>query len=169
MIVTKAIKPKRLQDDRMRLALLSGMKKIGRESVKEYEKTVSTWKQKPKFDYLISLQQPGPTLLVGVSGGGDGADHWRYVNEGTRAHVILPKGNYPLKFQSGYNAKTTPGIISAKAGGPFGDVIYAKGVLHPGTEARNFDEAITKVIEPKFKDEMHKAMRDARQASGHAA
>ena len=166
MIVTKAIKPKKLKQDKFRLAFLSGMHKVGRDTVKEYQKTVATWAHKVTFEYLVSLQQQGPTMTAGVSGG-EGAQIWRYVNEGTRPHVILPKGDKSLAFQSGYNAKTTPGLISSKAGGAYGDVVFARGVLHPGTEPRDFDKAIVKVVEPIFTDEMHTAMRKAAQASGH--
>jgi hypothetical protein len=167
MIVVKQIKPARLKEDDMRLALLNGMRKFGTIVKKEYEKTVTTWNQKPKFDSIVSLAGGDLTLVTGVSGGGAGADHWRYVNEGTRPHVILPKGDYPLAFQSGYNAKTTPGLISSKAGGSYGDVVYARGVMHPGTEARNFDEVIGKEMEPRFKRAMEQTMRDVAKASGH--
>lgn len=167
MIVTKAIKPARLKDDQMRLALLNGMRKFGTKVKAEYEKTTSTWQHKPKFDYLVSLEGDGPTLVAGVSGGGEAADIYRYVNEGTRPHVILPKGDKPLAFQSQYTAKSTPGLISAKQGGSSGEVVYARGVLHPGTEPRNFDEAIAKQMQPRFKDAMEEAMKDAAKASGH--
>ena len=167
MIVTKQIKPARLKDDAMRLALLNGMRKFGTQVKKEYEKTVSTWETKPKFDTIVSLEGQGPTLIAGVSGGGKGAEHWRYVNEGTREHVILPKGDKPLAFKSGYNAKTTPGLISAKAGGSFGDVVFEKGVLHPGTEPRDFDKLIADEMKPRFKRAMEDAMRDAARAGGH--
>lgn len=167
MIVTKAIKPARLKDDAMRLALLNGMRKFGTQVKKEYEKTTETWEHKPKFDYEISLDSQGPTLVAGVSSGGKAAEIYRYVNEGTRPHVILPKGVHPLAFQIGYNAKTSPGLISSKAGGSYGEVVYARGVMHPGTEPRNFDEAIAKQMQPRFKRAMEDAMRDAAKASGH--
>jgi len=167
MIVVKAIKPAKLKDDAIRLELLNGMRKFGTQVKKEYEKTVTTWNDKPKFGYEIALDSQGPTMIAGVTGGGAGAEHWRYVNEGTRPHVILPKGDYPLAFQSGYNAKSTPGLISAKAGGSYGDVVYARGVMHPGTEARNFDEVIQKEMTPRFKRAMEDAMKKAAQASGH--
>jgi hypothetical protein len=168
MIVTKAIKPSKLKQDAFRLAFLTHLHVVERETKKEYEKTWSTWVNKPEAETIISLQDPGPTMVAGVGGNTDAANHWRWTNEGTPEHVILPKGDYPLKFQTGYNAKTTPGLISSKGGGPFGDVVYARGVIHPGTEARNFDEAITKVIEPIFKDEMIQALRDGRNDCGHA-
>ena len=175
MIVTKAIKPKRLKVDAMRLALLNGMRKFGTQVKKEYEKTVSTWETKPKFDTLISLEGEGPTLIAGVSGGGKGADHWRYVNEGTGGQGTglnkypIPKvaGGKTLQFQSGYNAKTSPGLINSRGGGPYGDVIYAKQVMHPGIRAREFDKAISEEMEPRFKRAMEAVMKDAANDSGH--
>ena len=82
--------------------------------------------------------------------------------------MILPKGDYPLRFQSGYSAKTSPGLISSKNDGPSGEVVYARGVIHPGTEARNFDATIQKEQEAPFKRAMEAAMREARDVSGHA-
>jgi hypothetical protein len=169
MIVVKAIKPARLKEDAMRLELMNGMRKFGTQVKQEYEKTVTTWNAKPTFGYEISLKGEGPTMVAGVTGGGAGAEHWRYVNEGTRPHMIFPKGDYPLAFQSGYNAKSTPGLISAKAGGSFGEVVFARGVMHPGSEARNFDKVIQIEMEPRFKRAMEDAMRKAAKASGHGA
>lgn len=45
----------------------------------------------------------------------------RFITEGTRAHVITPRGNYPLRFVS-----------------RGGDVVYAWRVNHPGTRANPF-------------------------------
>lgn len=167
MIVSKAIKASRLKDEAMRMELLNAMRRFGTLAKKEYEKTTETWENKPKFDSIVSLSGDGPTVVTGVSGGGKAAEIYRYVDEGTRPHMIFPKGDYPLAFQSGYNPKTAPNIIGSKAGGSYGDMVYARGVMHPGTEARNFDKAIEKEMKPRFKREMEEAMRKAAKASGH--
>ena len=160
MIVTKAIKPSRLKDDKMRLELLNGMHKVGREAVKEYAKTYATWANKPEAEYIISLQQPGPTMVAGIGGNPDAAKHWRYVNEGTSVrHAVM---------SSDWKSKTVPNIIGSFAGE--GEVVFvSKKINLPGIKARNFDKIIEKTMTPIFKREMEQAMRDARNASGHEA
>ena len=93
---------------------------------------------------------------------------YEYVDKGTKPHIIRPKRAQFLRFQTGYRAKTTPGIIGSSSGGRSGDIVYSQGVRHPGTKARKFSEIINKKYERKFKDEMHAAMRRAAQKSGHA-
>lgn len=163
MIVTKAIKPKRLESEAMRAALEAKADEVSKDILLEFELTTATWERQVKFEREVSVGPNSIDILVGTDD-----EIYGYVNDGTRAHVILPKGDYPLRFQSGYNAKTTPGLISSKYGGPYGEVVYSRGVMHPGTEARNFDETIRKQQEPAFRRAMEAAMRDARNASGHA-
>src|SRR4030042_951153 len=149
MIVTKAIKPARLQVEAMRAALEAKADEVSKDILLEFEITTATWEHQVKFEREISVGPNSIDVLVGTDD-----EIYGYVNGGTRAHVILPKGDYPLKFQAGYSAKTTPGLISSKSGGPYGEVVFARGVIHPGTEARNFDENIAKKMEPKFKKAM---------------
>jgi len=95
-----------------------------------------------------------------------------YVNDGTRPHPIFPKKAKALAFQWGgkgsYTPKTTPRVIGSRAGGPSGPTVYRPYVQHPGTKGRHFDEEIEKLMQPRFKRAMEKAMSDARKKSGHA-
>jgi hypothetical protein len=164
MIVTKAIKPNRLKDKAMYAAIEKAADTFSKDILLEFEITTATWEHQVKFEREISVGPASIDILVGTDD-----EIYRYVDEGTRPHMIYPKGDYPLRFQSGYNAKTTPGLISSKYGGSFGDVVYARGVSHPGTKAREFDKNITKKMGRPFRVAMEKAMRDARNASGHEA
>lgn len=158
MIVTKAIKPSKLKQDEFRLAFLSHLHVVERETKKEYEKTWSTWRAKPQAETIISLQDPGPTMVAGVGGDMAAAKHWRFVNEGTSVrHAVM---------SSDWKSKTVPNLIGSFAGE--GEVVFVSRKINlPGIEARNFDKLIGEEIEPLFKDEMHQAMREAAQASGH--
>ena len=162
MIVTKAIKPARLKSEAMFKALERAADTFSKDILLEFELTTGTWEHKVKFEREVSVGPASIDILVGTDD-----EIYNYVDKGTREHVILPKGDYPLAFQSGYNAKSTPGLISSKSGGPYGDVVYARGVIHPGTEPRNFDETIKKDMQPKFTKAMNKAMKNAAKASGH--
>jgi predicted amidohydrolase len=158
MIVSKAIKASRLKDEAMRMALLNGMRKVGRDTVKEYEKTFETWSNKPKAEFLISLSGEGPTVVAGIGGNEKAAKHWRYLNEGTSVrHAVM---------SSDWKSKTVPNIIGSFSGE--GEVVFVSRKINlPGIEARNFDKLIEKEMKPRFKREMEEAMRKAAKASGH--
>lgn len=165
MILIKAIKPKKLRVDKMRLELLTEMNAIGSDIQKDFEKTTKTWDHKVKFEIVKSI----PTNLGRVEifvGTNDRI--YQYVDEGTREHIIQPKGDYPLEFRSRYKRKTTPNVIGSKQGGAFGEKRYAYWVIHPGNKPANLSETIAKTWQKRMKRRMEKAMRRAVQASGHA-
>ena len=166
VLVTKVIKPKRLNKDAMRLALLTALHASGSEIFKDFQKTTKTWKRKPKFVTQIGIKG-GPTVLVGTDD-----PIYKYVDEGTKPHKIPRRpGGKPLYFQWGgkgsYHAKTRPRMIDSWAGFPAGPFRVFKSVQHPGTKARNFADEIQRRRQPWFKKRMEQAMRDAAKASGH--
>lgn len=161
-LVFKVIKPTRLRVDAMRLELLNSMRKVGTGIKGDFEKTTATWKTPVKFDEQISLSG-GPQVEIFTTN-----KIYGYVDQGTEPHVIVPKKAKALRFQSGYRAKTTPGVIGSSGGGSFGDTVYSKGILHPGNAPRNFSKEIEKIWQPKFKRAMEASMSKVAKASGHA-
>ena len=169
-IVVKRIKPKRLKEDAMRLALLNPMRDFGKEIKKEFEETTKTWDHKVNFEILRSISSKWGTVEVAVL---TDDEIYGYVNEGTRPHIIRPKkrgGKLVFKWggPGSYAAKTTPGVIGSTSGGQSGSTVAFPYVNHPGTKARNFSKIIKKKMEPRFKKKMEKAMAAAAIASGHA-
>jgi hypothetical protein len=168
-LVYKGIKPQRLRADDLRLALLGEMRKIGTEMKRDFEKTTATWEHKPKFEVVVSLTQPGPTLLVGTDD-----EIYGYVSRGTKPHLIMAgiytgKSNKKaLAFPSQFSPKTRPGVIGSSAGSRGGDMIVRPYVQHPGTKPRKFEEAIQKIWKKKFKTRMEQVMKDVAQKSGYA-
>jgi len=173
-VVVKTIKPSKLKVDALRLQLLNAMRAQGTAMKMDFEATVKTWKNKPKFKVVIGLKKAiGPEVLVGTDD-----EIYGYVNDGTEEHDIWA-GFYTgkstkkvLSFQWGgkgsYRPKTTPRVIGSKAGGPTGPRVARPYVRHPGTKARHFDEEIEKKQRPRFKRRMEKAMSEAAKASGHS-
>ena len=161
-LVIKQIKPTRLKVDALRLELLNELRAVGVEIKQDFEKTTATWDRKVAFETQISLSG-GAQVEVSTSD-----EIYGYVDQGTRPHVIRPKRAKALRFQSGYVAKTTPGVIGSSAGGPFGDTVFSRGVNHPGNAPRNFSKGITELWQMKFKRKMQQAMSSAAKASGHA-
>lgn len=158
----KAIKPKALKAQAMRLELLNELRKVGGEVKKDFEATTSTWENKPKFEQIISLSG-GAGVLVGTDD-----EIYRYVDEGTKPHDIFPKSGKVLSFKTGHKAKTQPGVIGSGSGGSSGSQIFRPYVRHPGTKPRGFAKAIEKKWHRKYPDRMEKAMHRAREKSGHA-
>jgi len=167
-ILFKQLKPSTLRQDRMRLALLNGMRAVGRDMRKDYERTTKTWDHKPKFEMLISLVG-GPTVLVATDD-----EIYGYVDEGTKPHTIFA-GAYTgksdkkvLAFPGTFSAKTIPGVLDSRPGRRGGATILRPYIRHPGSKARRFTKTIEKIWKPKFKRYMEQTMRDVRRASGHA-
>jgi hypothetical protein len=168
MIVYKEIKPAKLKVDAFRLEALSALHRAERGIKADFMATQKTWEDEDKatFASIISLTQPGPTVVVEPD---QNADIWTMVNNGTPEHDIplKPKTLGFLAFQVGYKAKTSPGVIGSKAGGKHGPYARKKQVHHPGFEARHFDKAIAEKWQKPFKRMMEDAMKSAAIKSGH--
>ena len=156
MIVAKAIKPGRFKVEAFAQAITAAANEAAREIQKDFEATTKTWSHKPEFVKEVDVKTSPVQVLVGTDD-----EIYRYVDEGTGKYG--PKGkSYPifagiytgkskkkaLWFQWGgkgsYRAKTSPGVIGSKAGGPTGPFVAFPYVQHPGTKPRHFDKTIQK-------------------------
>ena len=169
-LVVKQIKPQRLKEDKLRLALLNGMRDVQKGMLKDFQATTATWEHKVEFEVAKSIAiAQSPTAHVITTD-----EIYNYVNNGTDPHPIFA-GQYTglsnkkaLSFRSGkYRPKTRPRVIGSTPGGATGPKIARPYVEHPGTKARKFDEIIQKKWMPRFKRLMEQAMSRAAQASGH--
>jgi hypothetical protein len=165
-IVVKQIKPARFKSEAFTAAMQEVAKDVGREMVLDFRETTRSWKNKPKFELVTSVD-PNVEVLVGTDD-----KIYGYVNDGTKPHIIKPKGRWPLRFKWGgkgsYKPKTKPRIIGSTPGGPSGPEVVALTVHHPGTEAREFDIVIEKKWTPRFKRMCEAAMSQGADKSGHA-
>jgi len=168
-VLVKQIKPKRLQDDAMRLALLSAMHAAARVIKKDFEGTTENWKHKVKFEHIVSLARGNIAILVTTDD-----EIYRHVNEGTKPHEIWA-GAYTGKsnkkalfFPSVFTPKTTPGSLTSGRGHKGKRDTHTPYVEHPGTAAREFDKQIEEKRAKWYKGQMEDAMKEARRASGHA-
>jgi hypothetical protein len=159
----KAIKPAKMKEKELRLELLNVLRSISKDVRKDFEATVKTWEHKPRFEEAISLKGAGPQFLVGTDD-----EIYKFVDKGTKPHIIRPKKARALHFMGGYRAKTKPNVIGSSSGGASGPEVFTKHVNHPGTKARGFEEAIGKKWDKQFKKRMHTAMKKAAKKSGHA-
>ena len=138
-IVVKEIRPAKLKLEAVQEELQKAMAEAGAGMVADFRATTATWKHKVNFEVVTDIAGNEVSVLAGTDD-----EIYRYVDEGTRPHIIVPVRAKRLRFQPGYVAKTTPGVIGSQAGGSYGDEVLRRHVMHPGTEARRFSETIAK-------------------------
>lgn len=159
----KPIIPKDINKKALFNELEKEMKATHKEVGKDFDSTVATFHNKPKFTQEFESNDRRIRFFTGT-------DNEIYVmlSKGTRPHRIMPKKGKALRFRGSYRAKTSPGVIGSKAGGASGGEVFSKGVNHPGTKARKFPETIGKKWERPFNRRITGAIDRARKKSGHA-
>lgn len=142
--------------------LRNAAKEIADAAKKDFEKTTATWKHKPTFTEKITETGNKTTADVTTKD-----KIYRYVDEGTRPHIIRPLRARSLAFRSGYKAKTRPHVLSSRNGGASGAQVFAQIVRHPGTDPRYFSVDIQAKYQPKLATAVQKAIDRAARKSGH--
>lgn len=126
--------------------------------LERFEIVVMNWQTRVEFAARKYFDSNALRLTVHPT---VGKEIWGYVSQGTRPHVIVPKGPWPLQFKTGYKPKTLP---PAKFGGPgiaTGPMVAAWKVQHPGSEGREFEKNIMEDEKPWFRRNAENAWRRA--------
>jgi len=160
VVAMKAIKPKRLKVDAIRLEILNELRKEGTVHKQELRKTVKTWRgEKPKFESLIGLTGQDTTVVTGPTGSEKAVNKWVWLDQGTRIRWAL--------MSRDWRSKTTPRKFSSGRGS--GRVVIAgrramqsRGIRpRPGIKAREWSTLLTKRRKRPFTRRMIKAMKRA--------
>jgi hypothetical protein len=134
-----------------------------------FQRVTKSWKHQPDFRAVKKVTPEA--VSVGVVPVGPNADIWRYVSQGTRPHIIMPRNSKALRFPWGgygsYKARTT---TSGGYNGPGrvigGKTVHLMRVNHPGNKGRHFEQHIARWYAPQFRRTMKNAvargMRKAR-------
>lgn len=119
-------------------ALIAALKRTNKQMEKEFKKTTRTWKGKP------DIYSTPPVVTAEGLESATGTDNqiYEYVAKGTKPHTIRARRAPMLRFQTGFSAKTIPGLIGSVQGRRFGPYRSVREVRHPGTKAREFDKRI---------------------------
>lgn len=129
--------------------------------IKSHELIVANWKNQPKFQTRKYIKADSIGMTVFPIG--EAAEIYTYVDQGTKPHLITPVHAKLLRFKTGYLPKTLPNparvVIQPQGGQATGPEVFAKVVHHPGSEARNFSDAIARDIEPDFKRTIENTFR----------
>ena len=180
-ITIEAIVPMKLNTSAMTKVIYETVVESAKLAKKDFEKTVTTWKNKPQMETRVGgvgRLLSGKARLdfsAGPNPYGDNYDIYKFVDLGTKKHLIPKTGNTtakPLFFQwagkGSYNAKTKPRVIGSTGGGATGAWRTFKQVKHPGTKARQFSSIIARKWQKKLPKDAQKAMDKATQVSGHS-
>ena len=129
------------------------------------ERTVSTWKDKPKFKSRNIFTSD--TIAVDVTPSKDKAgQRWIWINDGTPARIIVPKKPGGLLwFRPKSFPKTRTGLLGSLKGRRGGKLVPAKKVNHPGIKARKWTKAMAKEYRKRFLRQMNNAMKRISRAS----
>jgi hypothetical protein len=129
-----------------------GLDESAEETLTLYEKTVRTWTTQVRF--IVRKTKLGRSVYTL-------SRTYRYVDRGTKPHIIAPRRAKVLRFSSRYKAKTKPRVITSTAGGASGAAVFTpKPVRHPGTEPRDFTLTIHERMRKKHAKNMRKRMKE---------
>lgn len=127
------------------------------EAIVLYKKTTRTWKHKPVF--LKRRRSRGVEVYTTD-------DIYKWIDRGTRPHIIEAKNAPMLVFRGPYRAATkirVIGSINAMTGNNWARKF---SVRHPGTKARHFTDEITKRINKRAGAVMTKEIKKTINAEG---
>ena len=164
-IVATPISPDKPLNFRQIVDALDNVLKVSEQRlVKEHEKIVANWNEKPAFDSHIFLGGNDVFITVRPTGG-EGAKHWHWVSRGTGNLGVKQKGAGYMIYPSGWPAgaakpigkpqalhyvhtyvpKTSgigPGYKSGGPGAYTCDEVFASAEEHFGIKPRHFEEGI---------------------------
>lgn len=132
--MARAITPKPPNyQDRVRKVVENLLSDLALGAQADFEVTTKTWKRKPVFNISST---PGRRFV------GTDSLIYKFVQGGTRPHVIRPKRAKALKIGVGFQPKTKIGVIASGPGRTPSRYVLRKAVKHPGTKARGFVSVI---------------------------
>lgn len=146
------VKPDHLSPKRYKQAFDAALDEAESGVLADYQKTVRTFTHKPPF---YSTRSQG-TLIIFTPD-----KIYNMLDAGTRPHLIFPKRARALRFRGRFRSKTTPRVIGSRQGSKSGKVVFSKGVIHPGTQAREFHKMISEKWIKKFPPILNRHLKTA--------
>lgn len=147
----KVFVPKSLVADPAKLAraVTNALDGAAKGALIDFKATTATWDHQPDF------ATDAPSADRRVVGTDD--EIYGYVTGGTRPHVIVAHGKALAFPGGGFRPKSRPRVIGSNKGSKGGAAIFRPRVNHPGTTAREFEEAIAE----KWRKELPVTMQRA--------
>jgi hypothetical protein len=156
--VQKAAARIREIDELVRTAVYTGLQNASDDIMSTSRDVVARWKNKPDFGDDFTVTRDRIECLIKPKGSRKVISIFKYVDKGTKPHLIFPKTpGGSLFFRSGYSARTKAvAKYNVGSGQSFGAWIQSKGVAHPGNDARLFMETFAKELVPSLQSRVQK-------------
>lgn len=148
----KVFVPKSLVADPHKLAraVANGLDGAAKGALVDFKVTTATWSHKPDFD----VSEPSADRRVV----GTDDEIYDYVTEGTKPHVIVAHGKALAFPGGGFRPKTRVRYIGSNKGSKGKGVVFRPRVNHPGTTAREFEQAIAEKWQKQLPIVMQRAI-----------
>jgi hypothetical protein len=113
-----------------------------------FQDITERWEHRVRFD--VDWNESKSYYETTIRPAGENKKIFGYVDKGTKPHMINAHNPaYPLKFQTGYDARTKPiGQYNVGTGQAYGAWVTALAVYHPGTDARDFSQDLIDKLQP---------------------
>ena len=168
-VTIKVIKPKPFNDKAMRDYGRSHVAGEGEKMLNLFKDTVKTWEHKVVFKLEMKVVGVGTLGAKEMTTEVTTDDEiYRYVDQGTKPHIIRPKYAKRLAFPSIFSPKSRPRSLKAEAGSRGPVDTFRQEVHHPGTEARDFTKEIKALVSVTFRKAMTATMAGMAKVSGHS-
>jgi len=158
LIQVKGIKPAKMRVDNIRFEMMRELEKQGKETEREFEKTVESWKgDKPKFESLTNLTGSDAELLTGPTGNKKALDKFKWLDEGTGIRWAV--------MSKDWQSKTRRRFVGSGSGRGRVVIMGRRAMQkrhiapRPGIEAREWTPTIQARRKPKFISAMLAATR----------
>lgn len=157
MIRIRAVLPKKnpLDPKEYQKAEQEARMKAARRVRDQFKRTTRTWKRQPEF---VVRTQPMPRGYIRIVAGTDDKI-WGYIDKGTPTRYIVPRRARFLRFRVPYGAKTTPGLLTSKAGFVGNQWVSKRRVKHR-IKARGFSKIIARQERDRLKREIDAAFQN---------
>lgn len=146
------------KEARVRRGWQSVFEDLGTEMQAAYARTTRNWRRKPGFTVELTFSKE--RYAVVVRPGGSRRLIYRFVDTGTKAHIIRARAGKVLRFQTGHVPKTLPGArANVGSGARTGPWVSKRMVAHPGTRPRGFSRKIAADFKADFPNRIRESYR----------
>jgi len=139
-------------DELVRTAVYTGLQNASDDIQSTSRDAVRQWRNRPDFADEFTVTKQRIECLIKPKGNRKVIAIFKYVDKGTKEHLIFPKvPGTMLAFRTGYSARTAPvAKYNQGSGQSFGKLVRSFGVIHPGNKARLFMETFAKELIPSL-------------------
>lgn len=161
MFKATAILPGRFDPDAFTREMFKEMEKLTKDIEKDFDRTVDTWNEKPRFRRLLKAGQDtitGQVRTARIAGEKPPELIYYFIARGTRIRFA--------KMTDDFEPKSVPNMIDSFPGR--GGLLQVDHIGRPGIQARNFHIVIAQKHKARLAFRLRVALRRGARNSGHA-